>query len=68
LRDPRGGPGGVLAGRVVARALRDGAILLTEGQGGDVLAFTPPLSIPPADLSRALDIVGRALAEETRNP
>ncbi len=68
LRDPRGGPGGDLAGRVVARALRDGTILLTEGEGGEVLAFTPPLSIPPADLSRALDIVGRALAEETRNP
>jgi len=64
LRLPAGGPGGDLAGRVVARALRDGVILLTEGPAGDVLAFTPPLTIPPADLDRALDLVERALFTE----
>lgn len=68
LQAPGGGPGGELAGRVVARALKTGVILLTEGPAGDVLAFTPPLSIPPRDLDRALALVGRALTEETAIP
>lgn len=68
LQSPAGGPGGELAGRVVARALRLGVVLLTEGPGGDVLAFTPPLSIPRQDLDQALSIVERALIEETETP
>ena len=68
LQAPGGGPGGELAGRVVARALKTGVILLTEGPAGDVLAFTPPLSIPPRDLDQALALVGRALTEETAIP
>ena len=68
LQAPGGGPGGPLAGRVVARALKSGVILLTEGPAGDVLAFTPPLSIPPRDLEQALALVERSLIEESATP
>ncbi|MBM4395826.1 MAG: aspartate aminotransferase family protein [Deltaproteobacteria bacterium] len=52
-----------VAGRTVEAALRAGVILLTEGPAGDVLAFTPPLTIADADLDRALSAVETALAE-----
>jgi 4-aminobutyrate aminotransferase/(S)-3-amino-2-methylpropionate transaminase len=64
LQTANGGPGAPIAGRVIARAMRGGVILLTEGPAGDVLSFTPPLSILPEDLQRALTIVERALLEE----
>jgi 4-aminobutyrate aminotransferase/(S)-3-amino-2-methylpropionate transaminase len=48
---------------VVAVALKRGALILTEGPAADVLAFTPPLTIPPADLAFALDAVEAALVE-----
>ena len=37
-------------------------------KSGDVLAFTPPLSIPPRDLEQALGLVERALTEEAATP
>lgn len=51
-----------LAGEVADAALAGGVILLTEGPAADALAFTPALAIGEADLVRALDVVGDALA------
>lgn len=52
------------AARAVTRlALKRGVILLTEGEAGNVLAFTPPLVISDADLRTALDIVESCLQD-----
>lgn len=52
------------AARAVAKlALERGVIVLTEGEVGNVLAFTPPLVISDADLRTALDIVESCLRE-----
>jgi len=53
-----------IASRVVALALKDGVIILTEGPMGNVLAFTPPLTISDGDLDRALGVVERHLLKE----
>jgi 4-aminobutyrate aminotransferase/(S)-3-amino-2-methylpropionate transaminase len=49
---------GGLGGAAMATALREGIVILPEG---DALAFTPPLVITEAQLDRALDVVERVL-------
>ncbi|HUH12895.1 MAG TPA: aspartate aminotransferase family protein [Longimicrobiales bacterium] len=60
---PRGGERGELAAAVAGAALARGVLLLTEGPHGDVLALTPPLTIPEALLDLALDVVEQELAK-----
>jgi acetylornithine/succinyldiaminopimelate/putrescine aminotransferase len=63
LSAPDGGPGGPLAARVCAAALRRGVLVLTEGEAGDVLSLTPPLVVADGDLHRALDRLEASLTE-----
>lgn len=56
------GDPGAAAREVAEAALGRGIILLTEGPRGDVLALTPPLSIPEELLGLALDVVEEVLA------
>lgn len=53
---------GERAGRIVEGSLRRGVILLQEGPAGDVLALTPPLSIPELLLDHALAIIEEEVA------
>jgi len=50
------------AAHVTARALREGVIVLTEGERGDALAITPPAVITHAQLDFALDAIEAAIA------
>ncbi|NOZ00644.1 MAG: aspartate aminotransferase family protein [Deltaproteobacteria bacterium] len=51
------GSEGGTAMEICAEALRRGVILLTAGEAGNVLSFTPPLVIEDHDLARAMDVV-----------
>ncbi|HSJ08685.1 MAG TPA: aspartate aminotransferase family protein [Longimicrobiales bacterium] len=48
--------------RIAGTCLRDGVILLAEGEQAEVLALTPPAAITDAQLDAALDIIESALA------
>lgn len=61
LRHSDGSPAGPEAVGVVQRLLEQGFILLPEGARGEVIGFTPPLTILPADLARATRALGREL-------
>jgi 4-aminobutyrate aminotransferase-like enzyme len=63
LRQLDGSPATDAARRVVKLMLQRGFILLTEGQHGNVLAFTPPLIITERQLARAVDALQTALLE-----
>ncbi len=54
-------PGSDIVIKIVGESLRMGLIVLPEGPGPDVIALTPPLSIPDADLDGGLRILGRAM-------
>ncbi|RME95060.1 MAG: aspartate aminotransferase family protein [Verrucomicrobia bacterium] len=64
LRDRQGRPATALAVRVVKRLLREGYVFLPEGDAANVIAFTPPLTIPREALRRAVEALGRAIAAE----
>jgi len=55
-----GSPAGSEALAIIQRMLHRGFILLPEGEHGNVIGLTPPLTITPAQLRRTL----RTLAEE----
>ncbi len=57
---------GKAACAVTRLALERGVILLTEGEAGNVLAFTPPLVMSDADLRTGLDIVESCLEDVAR--
>ncbi len=50
LVEANGGPNSALASDVVERALLDGLLLLKSGPSGNVLSFTPPFCIEPAEI------------------
>lgn len=50
---------------IVTEALRKGVILITEGEFGNVISFTPPLVIEDKDLKYALNIVEDCIRQET---
>jgi 4-aminobutyrate aminotransferase-like enzyme len=52
---------GECAAEACAAALRAGVILLTSGEGGEVLSITPPLSIERDALALALDLLAESL-------
>jgi 4-aminobutyrate aminotransferase-like enzyme len=55
-------PAPIVALRVIKELLRRGFIVLPEGAHGNVISFTPPLTISRAQLRSA----ARALAEALR--
>ncbi len=63
LRRADDSPATVETQRVLKTLLRRGYILLPEGEHGNVLSFTPPLTIAAADLRRAVDALGEVLGE-----
>lgn len=68
LREPdTGRPASDLARRVVSGALKRGVILLTEGPEGNVLSFTPPLSIPGELLDHALEVLEEEMEQAVRS-
>jgi 4-aminobutyrate aminotransferase-like enzyme len=62
LRNRAGGPDGDLAIKTVRAMLRKGFVLLPEGGHGNVIGFTPPLTITPGQLKTTLDALDSALA------
>jgi 4-aminobutyrate aminotransferase-like enzyme len=48
--------------RVIKGMLRQGFILLPEGEAGEVIGFTPPLTIGVEQLQRAVNALARELA------
>lgn len=63
LPHPDGRTDGAAALRAVQRLLGEGFLLLPEGAEGEVVAFTPPLTIAAADLRRAARALGRVLRD-----
>jgi 4-aminobutyrate aminotransferase len=60
LRREDGSPAGAETMRVIKAMLHRGFILLPEGEHGNVISFTPPLTISEAQLKQTV----RALADE----
>jgi len=56
-------PDKALAGRLLARALRRGLILLSSGTFGNVVRVLAPLTIEDEVLEEGLDAMGVALGE-----
>ena len=69
LRTPDGRPDTGTALMAIKKLLRDGYLFLPEGDHGNVIGFTPPLTITRAQLTRAVRALARALdPNETRPP
>jgi 4-aminobutyrate aminotransferase-like enzyme len=58
---PGGAPAGAKTMRVLKAMLRRGFILLPEGEHGNVISFTPPLTITRAQLERAVRVLADVL-------
>src|SRR6185312_6774846 len=56
-------PDGATAMRVIRAMLREGYILLPEGEHGNVVSFTPPLTITKAQLTETLSALQKVLHE-----
>ncbi|MEK7685767.1 MAG: aspartate aminotransferase family protein [Verrucomicrobiota bacterium] len=65
LRSQDGSPATKSAWRVVKEMLRRGYILLPEGENGNVLGFTPPLTIDQRQLQQASDELKEVLRQES---
>ena len=63
FRLPNGAPDGATAMRVIKAMLRSGYILLPEGEHGNVVSFTPPLTITKAQLAETLGALQKVLHE-----
>ena len=50
--------------RVIKGMLRAGFILLPEGEAGEVIGFTPPLTITAVQVARAVSALARELETE----
>jgi len=62
LRDSNDQPAGLAALRVVQRLLARGFVFLPEGNHGEVISLTPPLTIPEKELNRALEALGKEIS------
>jgi 4-aminobutyrate aminotransferase-like enzyme len=65
VKDADGKPATDLAMRVVKAMLRRGFILLPEGEHGNVIGFTPPLTITKSQLRQTVRELQSALTEAT---
>jgi 4-aminobutyrate aminotransferase-like enzyme len=63
FRLANGAPDGETAIRVIKSMLREGYILLPEGEHGNVVSFTPPLTITKAQLTETLTALQKVLHE-----
>jgi 4-aminobutyrate aminotransferase-like enzyme len=61
LRRADGSPATAEAMRVIKAMLQRGFILLPEGEHGNVISFTPPLTITEAQLNRTVAALAQAL-------
>lgn len=62
LRRSDGSPDGDAAMRAIKAMLKEGFILLPEGEHGSVISFTPPLTITRVQLDAAVGALRRVLA------
>jgi 4-aminobutyrate aminotransferase-like enzyme len=62
-RLPNGAPDGATAMRAIKTMLHRGFILLPEGEHGNVISFTPPLTITKAQLAETLGTLAEVLNE-----
>jgi 4-aminobutyrate aminotransferase-like enzyme len=63
LRSPDGSPAGPRCMRAIKSMLHQGFILLPEGEHGNVISFTPPLTISKPQLHSAMKALGRTLSQ-----
>jgi 4-aminobutyrate aminotransferase-like enzyme len=56
-------PAADIALSVIKRLLKDGFILLPEGDPANILAFTPPLTVGKSHITKLIRSLGRALEE-----
>jgi 4-aminobutyrate aminotransferase-like enzyme len=61
LRLPDGKPASDAAMQAIKAMLRRGYIMLPEGEFGNVISFTPPLTITKAQLAKAVKILAEVL-------
>ncbi len=64
LRDIQGKPDGSRSIRVIKKLLQRGFILLPEGEHGEVISLTPPLTIEPVQLNQVADALEKTLGDE----
>jgi 4-aminobutyrate aminotransferase-like enzyme len=64
IRRRAGGAAADIAIAVVKQMLQRGFILLPEGADGNVIGFTPPLTISASQLARTVRVLGAVLAAE----
>ena len=59
---PDGRPATQIALDAIKTLLHRGYIFLPEGEHGNIISFTPPLTISPAQLTRAVNALADVLA------
>ena len=64
LKRPDGSPASSETMRLIKALLQRGYILLPEGEHGNVISFTPPLTITEAQLSEAVGALAEVLSRE----
>ena len=64
LKLPDGKPATAAALAAIKTLLRRGYLFLPEGEHGNVISFTPPLTISKAQLARAVDELKKVLATD----
>ena len=62
IADVDGSPAGVKAITAIKALLQRGFILLPEGEHGNVISFTPPLTISPTQLAQSVAALAEVLA------
>ncbi len=64
LRLPDGRPATNATMRAIKAMLRRGYLLLPEGEHGNIISFTPPLTITQAQLDKAVSTLAEILNQE----
>ena len=64
LRLPDGKPATETAMQAIKNMLHRGFILLPEGEHGNVISFTPPLTITKVQLAKAVSALAEVLNHE----
>lgn len=64
LQWPDGKPAGGVTMRVIKQMLRQGFILLPEGEHANVISFTPPLTITKAQLAKTVNTLAEVLTTD----
>lgn len=64
LRRPDGSPATGESIQIIKRMLHRGFILLPEGEHGNVISFTPPLTITEPRINRTIGILGEELTTD----